>query len=455
MASCNKNDIITLELTGMTSEGSAVGHYNGMAVFVAGGAVGDAVSAVVIKAKKTYAIAKILEIITPSADRIEADCQAFPSCGGCVYRHINYQSELDIKKQFVEDCMRRIGGLDNLPIDNTVSNGIIEGYRNKCEFPVGTDKNGRIITGFYSYHSHRIIECDNCRLHSAVFSEINRIFKDWANEYHLTAYDENTKKGLLRHLYIRRAEVTGEICVCIVATNKNISHIDELIKRLVSYSTDIKSIVININNKDTNVILGGECVTVYGSDYIYDVLCGLKIRLSVLSFYQINRAQAEQLYSIAKEYAQLDGTQTVLDLYCGAGTIGLSCADSAKQIIGVEIIPEAIKDAKENAHINGIKNARFICGDAEQAAIKLKNENITPDVILLDPPRKGLTEQLIKTCCDMSPKRIVYVSCNPATQARDLAVFDKLGYRIEKVTPVNMFPRTAHCETVVLMSRAE
>ena len=453
MAACSKNDIITLTLTGMTSEGSAVGHCNGMAVFAAGGAIGDTVSAVVIKVKKTYAIAKIIDIITPSASRIKADCVAFPSCGGCVYRHINYQSELKIKHQFVADCMRKIGGFNDLPIDDTVSNRVTDGYRNKCELPVGTDRNGRIITGFYSYHSHRIIECDNCRLHNSVFSDINRIFKDWANEYHLTAYDENTKKGLLRHLYIRRAEVTGEICVCIAATKKNISHIDELIKGLVSYSADIKSIIINVNKKDTNVILGDECVTVYGDSFIYDVLCGLKIKLSVKSFYQINRAQAEKLYAIAKEYAQLDGTQTVIDLYCGAGTIGLSCADAAKQIIGVELIPQAINDANENARINGITNARFICADAQNAAIKLKNEGVKPDVILLDPPRKGLTSELIKTCCDMLPQRIVYVSCNPATQARDLAEFYKLGYKTERVTPVNMFPRTSHVETVVLLSR--
>ncbi len=449
----NKNDIITLELTGITSEGDAVGRYNGIAVFLPGGAVGDTVKAVVIKVKKTYAIAKILEILVASDDRIDSDCGFFPSCGGCVFRHISYDAELIIKKQRVIDCMEKLGGFSNIKINDTVSNSIIDGYRNKCQYPVGKDKNGKIITGFYSYHSHRIVECEKCKLHSDIFSDINDIFVNWANEFKLSAYDSETNSGLLRHLYIRHGEKTEEIAVCIVTTSKKVPYIDVLIERLVSYSKNIVSITLNINKKATNVILGDECITVHGRCYIYDILCGLKFKLSPLSFYQVNRSQAEVLYDIAKKYASLSGTETVLDMYCGTGTIGLSCCDKASQVIGVEIVPQAIDDANENAILNNISNARFICADAEKAAKQLEKEGIHADVIILDPPRKGCTEELIKTCVKMKPDRIVYVSCNPATQARDLKLLCELGYNLEEITPVNMFPRTAHVETVVLLSQ--
>ena len=447
-----KNDIIELQITGITSEGSGIGRYNNMAVFVSGTAKGDVISAVIINVKKNYAIGKMLSIIKSSEDRIEVDCNSFPSCGGCVFRHISYDSELKIKEELVKDCLKRIGGFDNISI-NPIIYGKVNCYRNKSQKPIGKDKYGNTYVGFYSFHSHRIVKCDNCFLHDEIFSKIEFLFLKWANSFNISVYDENSRTGILRHLYIRFAQSTKEIMVCIVINGKALPFQDELKDTLTESIDNIKSIVININKEDTNVILGNKSYLLYGRDYIIDELLGLKFKLSVQSFYQVNRSQAEKLYSKAIEYANLTGNETVLDLYCGTGTIGLCCAKHAKQVIGAEIVSQAIKDAEENAKLNGIYNSRFICADASIAADKLKSEKTKPDVIIIDPPRKGCSPDLIHTIVDMAPFRVVYVSCDPATLARDLKMFCDYGYSINEVTPVDMFPRTGHVETVVLMTR--
>ncbi len=447
-----KNDEIRLDITTLTSSGSGLGRYKEMAVFVDGTAPGDEIMAHIIKVKKNYAVAKIKKILKPSKHRIQSDCAFDSRCGGCTYRHISYEKELEIKKQTVADALVRIGGIDCevkeiLSIENPVH------YRNKAQIPVGMDSEGNIQTGFYSKRSHRIIDSDSCLLESEDFREIVRIIRQYIAESPVTIYNEETDRGLIRHIYLRQARKTGQIMVCLVINGNSIPRKDRLIELLTQHSEKIRSIVLNINKKNTNVILGEECVTLWGSDYIEDVLCGLTFRISPLSFYQVNPEGTELLYNKAKEYAGLTGDEVLLDLYCGAGTIGLTMADKVKSLIGVEIIPQAIENAKENARLNKIENARFICDDATGAAKTLYKEGIRPDVVVLDPPRKGCSADVIATVADMAPDRVVYVSCDPATLARDLAIFRTLGYETKQVTAVDMFPRTTHVETVVQLVR--
>ena len=446
-----KNDRINLKIESCSSNGSGVGRYEGMAIFVPATAVGDEITAHILKVKKSYAFAKVEKVISPSADRIEPQCPVYLKCGGCAFSHMTYEAESAIKENHVRECFRRIGGLtpEFEPIIAAESD---RRYRNKAQYPVA-EENGEIRTGFYSPHSHRVVHCPDCLLQPAEFEGILGVFADYIKKNGVSVYDETAHKGLLRHIYIRKGSASGEIMVCAVINGKSLPNEPALVEALLEKEKSIKSIIINSNKKDTNVILGAECRTLWGSDSITDVLCGLKFRISPLSFYQVNRNQAERLYNKAAEYAALTGEETVLDLYCGAGTIGLSMAGKAKKIIGVEIVPEAIEDAKINAELNGIENARFICGDAAEAAKVLENEGIKPDVIILDPPRKGCSPEMLETAARMQPDRIVYVSCDPATLARDCGIFLTLGYTAEKVTPVDMFPRTGHVETVCFLSR--
>ncbi len=451
-----KNDEFELLITGMTAEGNGVGHKDGMAVFVSNTAVGDTVLAHAIKVKKNYAVAKAMEIITPSADRIEADCPVFNRCGGCVYRHISYDAELKIKQQKVDDAFKRIGGLD-VTLQPIVGSAKTDFYRNKAQLPVGNEK-GNIKVGFYSFHSHHIVDCGCCKLQPEVFSEIAEKFKSWAEENNISVYDELTHKGLLRHLYIRGSKGNKNLSVCVVINGNALPEADSLWQAISPLG--VTGLSININREKTNVILGDTVKELYGKAYIEDSLLDTEFGISPLSFYQVNRDQTENLYSLAAEYAALTPETVLLDMYCGVGTIGLTMARKVKELIGVEIVAPAIEDAKKNAALNSISNARFICGDASKAADELKKEGIKPDVIILDPPRKGCDEALIKTVAEMSPERIVYVSCDPATLARDCAIFATLGYTVAEkadgthfVTPVDMFPRTAHVETVVLLSQ--
>ena len=446
-----KNDRINLKIESCSSNGSGVGRYEGMAIFVPATAVGDEITAHILKVKKSYAFAKVENVISPSPDRIEPQCSVYLKCGGCVFSHMTYEAESAIKANHVAECFKRIGGLspEFEPIISAESDCR---YRNKAQYPVASE-NGEIRMGFYSPHSHRVVHCPDCLLQPAEFEGILGVFAEYIKKNGVSVYDETNHRGLLRHIYIRKGSASGEIMVCAVINGKKLPDEPALVEALLEKEKSIASIIVNSNTKDTNVILGTECRTLWGSDSITDILCGLKFRISPLSFYQVNRNQAEKLYNKAAEYAALTGNETVLDLYCGAGTIGLSMAQKAKEIIGVEIVPEAIEDAKINMQLNGIENARFICGDAAEAAQVLENEGIKPDVIILDPPRKGCSPEMLETAARMQPDRIVYVSCDPATLARDCGIFVTLGYKAEKVTPVDMFPRTGHVETVVQLSQ--
>ncbi len=447
-----KNDRIKLNIESCSSNGSGVGHHEGMAVFVPATAAGDEITAHILKVKKSYAYAKVESIIKPSPERIEAECPVYLKCGGCVFSHMKYSAEAELKAAHVAECFKRIGGVEP-EFEPVIAAEADKRYRNKAQFPVACD-NGEIKTGFYSSHSHRVIHCPDCLLQPAEFEKILDVFTSYIKENIVTVYDETAHKGLLRHIYLRKGTKSGEIMVCAVINGNRLPDESGLVSALTQAEPAIKSIIVNINKEKTNVILGKQCRTLWGEDYITDILCGLTFRISPLSFYQVNRNQAEKLYNKAAEYASLSGTESVLDLYCGAGTIGLSMADKAREIIGVEIVPEAVEDAKLNAQINGITNARFICGDAAKAAEILKNEGIRPDVIILDPPRKGCSPDMISTAAQMQPERIVYVSCDPATLARDCGIFASLGYTAVKATPVDMFPRTGHIECVCLLKKS-
>lgn len=445
-----KNSDIILDITDITHEGNGVGKYEGMAVFVPGTAVGDKVKVHIVKVKKNYCFGKIVEILEESQDRISVDCTVFSKCGGCVYRHVDYKAESLIKQRRVEEVMHRIGGIDVNA--RPIIIGESERYRNKAQYPVSQDGS----VGFYAVHSHRIIPCDDCFLQPKEFKDIAEIFSSFIKKYSLSVYNEETGKGLIRHLYLRKATATGEIMVAFVLNGSTLPNANLLIASLLELlGNSLRTVVININKEKTNVILGRENRVLYGDGYITDILCGNKIRINPLSFYQVNRDMAEALYNKVYEYVEPEN-KTVLDLYCGAGTIGLSFAKKAKSVIGVEIIEQAIEDANFNAKINGIQNARFICADAASAAKQLKDEGIQPDAIVLDPPRKGCQEDLLCTIANgFSPERIVYVSCDCATLARDCKILEQMGYKTVEYTPVDMFPRTSHVETVALLSRKE
>lgn len=441
----NKNDDIELDIDSVSLTGSGVGRYNGLAVFVPATAPGDRIRAHIIKAKKSFAVGKCTEILVPSSDRTENDCPAYPGCGGCSFRHMSYDAELALKYDAVREAFARIGGIDITP-RSIIGAQSPDGYRNKAQYPVGRE-NGELKIGFYSRRSHRIVDCRACRLAPPEFETILNIVAEWIEKYNISVYDEAEKCGAVRHIYLRKAFATGEIMLCIVSAQRLLPHTDELVSALSDIG-GIKSILININPDDTNAVLGSECIMLKGDGCITDVLCGVRVHISPLSFYQVNREQAEKLYRKAADYAEPEKAGLLLDLYCGAGTIGLSMADRAAELIGVEAVAPAVEDARRNTAANGITNAQFICADAGEAAEKLLSEGRRPDVVILDPPRKGCSEQTINAAAKMSPDRIVYVSCDPATLARDCAAFRALGYEVAEATPVDLFPRTAHVETV-------
>lgn len=449
-----KNELIEIEITGYTTDGSGVGHApDGMAVFVPGAAQGDRLQVRILKNTGRLAYGKIERILAPSADRTEPDCPQYPKCGGCVFRHITYEAELRAKEQRVRDAVERIGGFSDLCIRPIVGAPSPDGYRNKAQLPICTAKDGTLQMGFYARHSHRVIDCDSCRLQPPVFEKAMRSVRFWAEQSGVAPYDEATHRGILRHVYLRIAQASGEVMVCLVANGARLPQEETLVSLLRAQVPGLAGVVLNENRAKTNVILGNRCRLLWGKEAITDTLCGLQFEISPLSFYQVNRGQAQRLYEIAAQYAGLTGREHLLDLYCGTGTIGLTMARRAKRLTGVEIVPQAVEDAKENARRNGITNARFYCADAAQAARELRQKGEMPDVVVLDPPRKGCDEALVHTVCGMEPARVVYVSCDPATLARDMKRFNALGYRPQELTPVDMFPRTAHVETVVLLQR--
>ena len=455
MALVQKNEIVEMKITGMTTQGAGVGHYQGMAVFTPLTAPGDVARVRIVKAAKNYAYGRLEELVSPSADRMEPDCPCFAQCGGCCYRHITYEAELGIKAARVQDALTRIGGFRSLPVRPILGADSRDGYRNKALLPLGTKKDGSLSMGFYAVNSHRIVDCEECRLQPEEFNRAMGAFRQWEAAYGDPVYDEATHSGRMRRLYLRKGEMTGQILACVVVNGNGLHHETELVQALKQAVPGLSSVVINSNRERTNVALGQKCRTIYGMDTIEDTLCGLRFKLSPLSFYQVNRTQAERLYEVAARYAGLTGQELLLDLYCGAGTIGLSMAGMARRLLGVEIVPQAVENARENARLNGIENAEFFCGDAGEAAQMLAERGERPDVIVLDPPRKGCSPDLVRTVAEFGPKRIVYVSCDPATLARDLKLFAELGYPPVEAAPVDMFPGTAHVETVVLLSKGE
>ena len=450
-----KNETITLEITGMTAEGNGVGRSgDGMAVFVPLTAVGDVIDCKIVKVTKSYAYGIIDRIIAPSPDRTESGCPVSAKCGGCTFRHMSYSAELAVKDKLVRDAFLRLGGFSDIPFED-ICGGDDDFYRNKAQYPVA-EQNGKLICGFYSKRSHRVVPFTDCRLQPKVFGDITSECLRLANEKNIPAYSEENGSGVLRHIYIRRGFHSGEIMVCFVVKDKSRRNdFSRIAKKLSDRFGDIKSVILNVNPKNTNVIMGTENITLYGSDEITDILCGKTITLSPMSFYQVNTAQAERLYRCGMDYAELTGNETVLDLYCGAGTIGIAFSDKAKKIIGCEIVPEAIENAKKNAELNKVKNAEFYCGDAGELAAKLADEGTVPDIAVIDPPRKGCEKLTLDSLVRMSPAKIVMISCNPATAARDAKYLAENGYSLKKARAFDLFPRTGHIETVVLLSKGE
>ena len=458
----SKNQIVPLDITGVTAEGNGVGRFreeeeesSGMAVFVPFTAVGDRILCRILKVQKTFAYGRVEELAEASRDRLpaqEQSCSVFGKCGGCAWRHVTYEAELRYKWQRVADALQRVGGIDVEP-DPVVGCDNPDHYRNKAQYPVAAGAH-RLLTGFYAPRSHRLVEQRDCPLQPVLFKNVLDTVVRWTKKAGVSAYNEADGTGLLRHIYIRQGEATGEVMVCLVCTSGKVPQSKLLVEMLREAVPGLASVMINVNKADTNVVLGDESFTLWGKDHIRDILCGLEFRISPRSFYQVNRRQAERLYNLAADYAALTGAETVLDLYCGTGTIGLSMADRAAQIIGVEAVSSAVEDAVSNAEANNIANARFICADAAQAAAQLAQEGIRPQVVVIDPPRKGCAAPVIDTIVSMHPERVIYVSCDPATLARDLKFFAENGYAVERVTPVDMFPRTPHVECVVKLGRA-
>ena len=435
-----------------TAEGLGVAKIEGCAVFIPNAIAGEKCRVRIEKVGKTWASGNIAEILEKSPHRVQRKCPISSSCGGCDFWHMDYEEETRLKAERVRQALNRIGGenLDHVPI---LSAPTCYSYRNKAQYPVSTKK-GRAFAGFFRAGTHQVVENDRCWILPEETDLVKKIVIDYVNHYGITTYDEETGKGLLRHIYVRRGAVSGQVLVCLVVNGRKLPHTQDLIQRLQSVP-GFTSLVLAVNIRPGNAILGNEFVTLYGPGFIEDTLCGLTFRLSPRSFYQVNHHQAQRLYEAAITQAQITKDDLVLDLYCGVGTITLAMAKAAGKVIGVEVIAQAVEDAKENAQRNGIENAEFFCGDAGKAALELEAKGIIPDVVVVDPPRKGLNADTIDALSKMSPRRIVYVSCDPATLARDVALLKERGYRLLNATAADLFPRCAHVESIVTMIREE
>ncbi|MCX7921219.1 MAG: 23S rRNA (uracil(1939)-C(5))-methyltransferase RlmD [Clostridia bacterium] len=452
MAEVVKNEEYTIEITGMTHEGQGVGRVNNFTVFIDGALVGEKVRIKVIKINKNYGVGKLLEILTPSSQRTTPFCAHYKRCGGCGIQHMNYQAQLQFKTNTVKDNIRRLGKLEDVVIHDTIGMENAMNYRNKAQYPVGQVK-GNTLIGFYATRSHDIIDITSCGIQSSVSDKVRQVCKDFIIKNNIEIYDEEKGTGLIRHIMTRVGYKTGEVMVVVVINKDDLPRKQQLVKELTSAIPEIRSILLNINKKKTNVILGDRNVKLYGEEVITDYIGRYKFNISPLSFFQVNPVQTEVLYSKALEYAGLTGKETVFDLYCGIGTISLFLSEKAKKVYGVEVVEEAIDDARENARINGVENIEFMVGEAERVIPEVYKSGVTADVVVVDPPRKGCDEVLLETLVDMQPQRIVYVSCNPSTLARDLKYLEEKGYKAVEVQPVDMFPQTAHVETVVLIER--
>ncbi len=445
-----KGKIYEAQITDYTSEGQGIAKVEGCAVFIPNAIFGEVCRIRIEKAAKTWAAGKIVEILERSEHRINRACPVAKLCGGCAFHHMDYEEESRMKAQRVRTCLNRIGGenLESMPI---LAAPTCEGYRNKAQYPVSVKK-GKAIAGFFRAGSHDVVENQRCLILPEESDAVKDIVIDYVNQCRVMPYDEKSHRGLLRHIYVRRGAVPGQILVCLVLNGRRLPKPEVLIDRLKKVP-GFTTLVVSVNTKVGNSVLGDEFITLYGPGYIEDTLCGLTFRLSPRSFYQVNHHQAQRLYEAAIERAQITKNDTVLDLYCGVGTITLAMAKAAGKIIGVEVIPQAVEDARDNARRNGNENATFFCGDAGQAALELEKQGVKADVVVVDPPRKGLNADTIEALFRFAPRRIVYVSCDPATLARDVALLKERGYRVHDAVAADLFPRCAHVESVVCLCR--
>ena len=445
-----KNRDYTVEITGLTSEGSGVAKIEGFTVFVEGALPEEQAEIKIVKVLKNYAYGKLVKTLKPSQGRVEPTCGVVKRCGGCQLQHMSYEAQLQYKTLQVKDAIERIGGLKDVTIHNTIGMEDPWRYRNKAQFPVGMD--GDVMIGFYANRSHEIINTPQCAIQDRINDSVIQTVREFIKKYDISVYDESTGKGLVRHIMTRKGFRTGEVMVCIVINGDSLPCDKALVEALKNGVNNLKSVVININKKNTNVILGEKNIIIYGEEAIYDYIGEFKFRISPLSFFQVNPIQTEVLYNKALEYADLQGDEVVFDAYCGIGTISLFLSKMARKVYGVEIVPQAIDNAKENAKLNGIRNAAFIVGESETVIPEMYGRGIKADVIVVDPPRKGCDERLLDVIAQMRPEKVVYVSCNPATLARDLKYLSERGYQVKEIQPVDMFPQTVHVEAIVLMT---
>ena len=447
MEALEKGSVYTAVIDGYSSEGLGIARVNGAVVFVPHAVRGEEIDLRITKVMKTSCAGEIVKIHNPSPERMEPECSYAGKCGGCAYRHLTYPEELWAKRQRVQDALTRIGGLE-LTVEEILGAKNPEHYRNKSQYPVGAD--GSI--GFFQARTHKVVPIRRCLIQTEAADRTAQAVGEWMRRYKISAYDETTGKGLVRHVCVR-VNRKGESLCCVVVNGNKVPREPELAAYVTAAVPHTVGVLLNSNTRRGNVVLGDKYRTLFGRNYLMDTLCGLEFKLSMPSFYQVNRDQAEVLYGKALEFVGLTGNETVLDLYCGIGTITLCLAKAAKRVIGAEIVPPAIRDAKENALRNHIENAEFFCGDAADIAAKLESDGLRPDVVTVDPPRKGLAPEVIASVAAMGPEKVVYVSCDPATLGRDVKIFREFGYEAKRAAAVDMFPGTAHVETVVLLSR--
>lgn len=446
-----KNNIYRVSITGMGTKGEGIGKIDNFTIFIPGAILGEEVEVNIIKVNKNYAVGKLLNIIIASEERVKPICDIYTRCGGCQLQHMSYKEQLNFKRQKVKDALLRLGGIDVevkpvLGIKNPYR------YRNKVQLPIGKE-NEKVSIGFYAPRSHNIIDLKTCLIQDEKADDIIKILREWIKEFNVPIYNEKEHKGNLRHIMVRTAFKTGEVMVVLVTKDKNLPHKEELINKLIENLQGVVSIIQNINSQKTNVVLGKESIVLWGKDKIIDYIGNFKFAITPLSFFQVNPIQTEVLYNKALEYADLKGNEVVFDAYCGTGTISLFLSQRAKKVYGVEIVAEAIESAKLNAKENNVDNVDFIVGESEQVIPELIEKGIKADVVVVDPPRKGCEKSLLEAMANMSPEKIVYVSCDPATLARDLCVLEKLGYKTIRVQPVDMFSNTYHVENVVLLEK--
>ncbi len=449
-----KNKEYEVKIESVTSEGMGVGHIDGFCVFVSQTVTGDKVKVLILKVKSGYAYAKVTEFIEKSKYRTEPVCPAFSKCGGCQLMHIDYDYQLEVKRNIIDDALSRIGGLDckvsyMIGADNQLR------YRNKMIFPIGKDKNNKPVCGFYKERSHDIVSLDDCFLGGEINKKIVSCIMDFVKENRISVYDEIKHTGTLRRIFIREGFHTKQVMIVISVNDKKLKNSDKLVAVLTELSADVKSIILNINTKKTNAVLGDKNILLFGSEVIEDYLCGMKYEISPYSFFQINPVQTQKLYDTAIDFAQITKNDYVMDIYCGIGTISLATAKKAKEVVGIEIVEQAIINARKNAERNGVENVRFYAKDASEIVPELIKNGERPDVVILDPPRKGSDEKTLSAIAYAKPERIVYVSCNPATLARDLKFLTQNGYEVKKVCGADMFCQTVHVESVVMMSKVE